>query len=188
MSRMKATTVLVLLLLVIVGAIAFWGETPGGFKRPVARRTGAEPARSSLGRPKKIVVLYFSAADQRILQEETREILGGGTATEDAKRTLAELLKGPESDLMQTIPRAAQVRNLFIDSSGTAYADFDRELKQGHRADMKEELCSVFSIVGTLASNFPQIQRVQILVEGAEVPTLAGNVDTSMPLSPRYVF
>ena len=185
---MKATTVLVLLLLVIVGAIALWGERPGAFKRPAARRTGAEPARSSLGGAKKIVVLYFSTADQRILQEETREILGGGTATEDAKRTLAELVRGPEGDLMQTISRAAQVRNLFVDSSGTAYADFDRELKEGHRGGMKGELCAVFSIVDTLASNFPQIKRVQILVEGAEVPTLAGNIDTSMPLSPRYVF
>ena len=185
---MKPATVLIILLLIIIGAIALWGERPLIPGRPAARRTASESTRRTLEGPKKTVVLFFLARDQKSLQEETREVMGAATTTEDAKRALAELVKGPESDLAATIPPAAQVRNLFIDSSGTAYADFDRELKEGHRGGAQEELYAVFSIVDTLASNFPQIKRVQILVEGLEIPTLAGNVDTERPLTPQYVF
>lgn len=185
---MKLAAVLISLLLVIIGAIALWGEKPLTPNRPAARRTASESTRPTLAGPKKIVVLFFLARDQKNLQEETREVIGAATTTEDAKRALAELVKGPESDLAPTIPPAARVRNLFIDSSGTAYADFDRELKEGRRGGAQEELYAVFSIVDTLASNFPQIKRVQILVEGLEIPTLAGNVDTGRPLSPQYVF
>ena len=185
---MKPATVLIILLLIIIGAIALWGERPFIPSPPVARRTATESTRSTLGGPKKTVVLFFLAQDQKSLQEETREIIGATTTTEEAKLVLAELVKGPESDLGPTVAPAAQIRNLFIDSSGTAYADFDRELKEGHGGGAQKEFYAVFSIVDTLASNFPQIKRVQILVEGLEIPTLAGNVDTGRPLSPQYVF
>lgn len=188
MSPMKAAAILIVLLLVLVGAIALWGKTPMTLNRTPARRTASGSTRPIFEGPKKTVILYFLSQEQNGLQEETREIVGGATTTEDAKRILAELAKGPGSDLMPTVPRAAQVRNLFLDSSGTAYADFDRELKEGHRGGAQEELYTVFSVIDTLASNFPQIKRVQILVEGVEIPTLTGNVDTSRPLPPRYVF
>jgi spore germination protein GerM len=188
MSPTKAAAALALVLLVIVGAIALWGERPTGISRPAAPRMASEPAKSPVRGPKKTVVLYFAGQGQKLLQEETREIIGGTTMTEDAKRTLEELVKGPEGDLTRTLPKAVRLRNLFIESSGTAYADFDRELMEARRGDAREELCAVFSIVDTLAANFPQIKRVQILVEGAEIPTLAGSIDTRMPLSPQYVF
>jgi hypothetical protein len=61
-------------------------------------------------------------------------------------------------------------------------------LTEGHPGGVQEELYTVFSIVDTLAFNFPQIKRVQILIEGGEISTLRGGVNTSMPLAPRYAF
>jgi len=133
-------------------------------------------------------MLFFLAQDQNILQEDAREIEGGTTITEDAKRTLEELTRGPESELKATIPPATQVQNLFVDSSGTAYVDFNRELREGHPGGAREELYTVFSIVNTLTFNFPQIKRVQVLIEGGEISTLRGSVDTRTPLAPRYAF
>lgn len=188
MSAMKAATILIVLLLLIVGAIALLGERPMTMSRRDVRFSIPGLTKSMPRAAKKTVILYFFARDQKTLQEETREILGGTTTTEDAKRALAELVKGPESDLMPTVPSAAQVRNLFIDSSGIAYVDFDRELREGHRGGTQAELSTVFSIVNTVALNNPQIKRVQILVEGAGIPTLKGNVDTSIPLAPQQTF
>ena len=185
---MKTATVLIALLVIIVGAVVLWSEKPTTLTRPAPLRSVLQSIRPTHGGPKKTVVLFFVSQDQKILQEETREIPGAATTTEDAKRTMAELVRGPESDLAPSLPRAAQVRNLFIDASGTAYVDFDKELREGHRGGAQEDLYAVFSIVDTLTSNFAQIKRVQILVEGGEIPTLAGNVDMRMPLSPRQVF
>jgi len=184
----RLATIVVVLLSVIIGAIAFWSDQPLTLKRPAFQRAMSESARPRFEGPKKTVMLFFVNQHQKILQEEPREIEGGTTGTEDAKRILEELVKGPESELLPAVPRAAQVRNLFIDSSGIAYADFDRELKEGLSGGAQDELYTVFSIVDSLTANLPQIKRVQILVEGADIPTLMGDVDTRAPLAPRLAF
>ncbi len=188
LSLEQLATIVVVLLSVIVGAIALWSDQPMTLKRPTFQRATSESVRPKLEVPKRTAMLFFVDQHQKMLQEEAREVEGGTTATEDAKRILEELVKGPESDLQSAVPRAAQVRNLFIDSSGTAYADFDRELKEGHPGGAQDELYTVFSIVDTLTANFPQIKRVQILVEGVEIQTLTGHVDTRTPLAPRFAF
>jgi len=186
-SLARRAAVLIAFLLLIVGVIAFWSDSPMSLRRPAIRR-GSDTTKPKSERPKKNVMLFFLARDQNILLEEAREIEGGTTTTEDAKRTLDELVRGPESELKATIPPAAQVHSLFIDSSGTAYVDFNRELKEGHPGGAQEELYTVFSIVDTLTFNFPQIKQVQILIEGGEISTLRGSVYTRRPLAPRHAF
>ena len=187
MSLTKVAVVLIAFLLLIVGAIALWSDSPMTLSRPAVRRA-SEATRPRSEGSRKTVILFFLAQDQNVLQEEAREIVGGTTTTEDAKRIMQELVRGPESELKATIPLAAQVQNVFVDSSGTAYVDFSRELTEGHPGGVQEELYTVFSIVDTLAFNFPQIKRVQILIEGGENSTLRGGVDTRTPLAPRYAF
>jgi len=179
--------VLIAFLLFIVGAIALWSDSPMTLSRPAVRRA-SEPTRPRSGGTRKTVMLFFLAQGQRILQEEPREIEGGTTITEDAKRTLEALVSGPESEMKATMPPAAQIHNLFVDSSGTAYVDFNRELREGLSGGAQEELSAVFSIVDTLTFSFPQIKRVQILIDGGEISTLRGGVNTRMPLAPRYAF
>ncbi|MGH7369716.1 MAG: GerMN domain-containing protein [Candidatus Methylomirabilaceae bacterium] len=188
MTLKKAGVALAVVLLAATGVIALWGDQPTTFKRPVFRRLTSESPAPKSRAPRRIVMLLFADKNQNDLLEEAREIEGGTTATEDAKRILEELVKGPEGDLKPVIPRAAQVRNLFIDASGTAYVDFDHELAEGHPGGAREELFTVYSIVGTLAVNISRIKRVQILVDGAGIPTLAGDVDTRAPLLPRFTF
>jgi hypothetical protein len=40
----------------------------------------------------------------------------------------------------------------------------------------------VYAIVNAVTANLPAIQRVQLLVEGKEVDTIAGHVDVRRPL------
>lgn len=189
MRWIKAAAVLVGLLVVIVGAMSLFGNRSMTLRRAAVQRTGSQSIRPTFEAPKRSVVLFFLARDESAFHEETREIGAGATTTDDARRTLGELVKGPQSEgLAPTIPREAQLLNLFIDTSGTAYVDFDRRVREGQEGGAQGELYAVFSIVDTLTSNFAQITRVQILVEGAEIPTLAGHVDTRMPLPPQFIF
>lgn len=186
---MKAVAVLIALLVVIVGAVALWRTGLVRSNGPIVRPIARDPGGTTFESGKKGVTLFFLARGNESFREEKREIAGGTTTTEDAKRTLNELVKGPKSGgLEPTIPGEAQLLNLFIDSSGTAYVDFNQRLRGGLSGGAQEELYAVFSIVNTLTSNFVQIVRVQILVEGAEIPTLAGHVDTRTALPPQYVF
>jgi spore germination protein GerM len=189
MRNLKTATVFIALLVVIVGAIALWGNTSITLNMAAVQHTASEPMKPPFESERKSVTLFFLTRGSNSFQEETREIERGATTTEDAKRILIELVKGPKSgELASTVPQEAQLLNLFIDSSGTAYVDFNRGLRDGLQGGAQEELYAVFSIVNTLTSNFDRITRVQILVEGAEIPTLAGHVDTRTALPPQYVF
>jgi spore germination protein GerM len=178
--------ILVAFLLLVAGAIALWSDNPMSLSRPAFRRA-SETLKPRSAALRQTVMLFFLAQDQKILQEEPREI-EGGTTTAMARRTLEELVRGPESELKATIPPSAHVYNVFVDSSGTAYVDFSRQLREGHPGGAEEEVYTVFSIVDSLAFNFPQIRQVQILIEGGEVYTLRGGVITRGPLTPRHAF
>lgn len=185
MRTLKTATVLIALLAVIVGAIALWGNRAV----MVDHTTTSAPVKPIPERGRKSVALFFTASGGHSFHEETREIEDGATITEEAKRIVGELIKGPErGDLLPTIPRGTQLLNLFIDASGIAYVDFNNGLRDGLKGGAQGELEAIFSIVNTLASNLVRITRVQILVEGSEIQTLAGHVDTRMALPPQYVF
>jgi germination protein M len=44
------------------------------------------------------------------------------------------------------------------------------------------ELFTVYTIVNTITTNLPDVQSVQLLIDGREVDTLAGHVDLRRPL------
>lgn len=119
------------------------------------------------------------------MQEEVREVRMAGAIDQEAKITLIELIKGPRSGLLSPLPPGTQLRQLYIDGRGIAYADFSAELRDHHPGGSDAELLTVYSIVDTLACNFEQIKKVKILVDGSEVDTLAGHIDLRKPLKPR---
>lgn len=131
---------------------------------------------------KKVEVeLYFSSKDAKYLVKETRQIPKIGDTISQSKAVLNELIKGPTSkDLYPTIPEGTQIRELYLHEN-TAYIDFSKELIRNHIGGSSGEIHTIFSIVNTLTLNFPKIKYVQILVEGNEVETLTGHLDTTLP-------
>jgi len=130
---------------------------------------------------KMVVGLYFSSRDAQYLVKEEHQIPKSGDELSEAKIVLQELIKGPHSkDLFPTIPQGTQLRELYFHKN-TAYVDFSTELIKNHPGGSSGEIHTVFSIVNTLTFNFPKIKYVQILVEGQEVDTIAGHLDTSLP-------
>ena len=78
------------------------------------------------------------------------------------------------------MPIGTKVLSLKIDKNGTAYADFSKELaKKGQGSYGEMMLC--YAITNTL-TEFKEIKRVQILVEGKKVITLSGHMDIEDPL------
>ena len=140
------------------------------------------------GQTGRTVRLFFADPETTALREESRQLPEGVTAVEEAKRLLDELIRGPAEGLAPTIPEGARVRQLYIDGEGTAYVDFTRELQANHPGGTAGELLTIYSIVDTLVSNLEQVRRVQLLVEGAEITTLAGHIDVRRPFTPRYTF
>lgn len=134
----------------------------------------------------RLIHLFFAVPSADMLQAEERTIPRAASFVEEAKRTVAELIKGPQSSLNPTIPSGVKLRQLYIDGRGTAFVDFTRDLQRKHPGGSGGELLTIYSIVDTLTANFDEIQRVKILVEGSEILTLAGHIDTRRSFSPRF--
>lgn len=123
------------------------------------------------------VTLYFADASAQYLIPEYRTVK---KVDNMAKQAIIELIKGPVSDsLYPTIPSSTRVNDLFI-GDGIAYIDLSSEIVKNHSGGSAGELITVYSLVLTL-TNFPGINKVQILVDGNSGITIAGHVDTSMP-------
>jgi germination protein M len=124
------------------------------------------------------IVLYFSDESAQYLIPEYRKI---GKTSEIAKQAIIELIKGPtNNNLYPTVPPTTRVNALYI-SDGIAYIDFSSEIRSDHPGGSTGELLTIYSIVLTLTS-FPEINKVQILIDGNSEETLMGHVDISIPL------
>lgn len=125
------------------------------------------------------ITLYFSDEQAEYLIPETRHI---EKSENIAKAALEELIKGPkESSLHATVPSETRVLGVDIEKD-TAYANFSKELVDKHWGGSTGELMTITSIVNTL-TEFENIKKVQILVEGKVVETIAGHLDVSRPLT-----
>lgn len=129
------------------------------------------------------ILLFFPADDGAFLRAERAKIFDLRSPAARAKLLLERLGAGPETEgLAQALPEEAQVRNLWISSTGTAYVDFTRQIGRDHPGGTTGELQTIYSVVNSLVYNLPEVHKVQILIEGREVDTLSGHLALWLPL------
>ncbi len=125
------------------------------------------------------LTLYFSDEQAEHLIPEVRQVEETASI---AKVAVEELVKGPkETGLHATIPSETKVLNVDI-IKGVAYVNFSQDLIDKHWGGSTGELMTITSLVDTL-TEFKNIQKVQIMVEGKVVDTIAGHADTSRPFA-----
>lgn len=127
------------------------------------------------------VALYFTDPDTDSLVPEQREINDVFSKKQKIAKTIDELIKGPKGNLVHTIPSATRLRNVRIDSDGIVWLDFDSHLSKDHPGGSSSEIMTVYSIVNTVLLNFKDVAKVKLLIDGAEIQTLAGHIDCSKP-------
>ena len=131
------------------------------------------------------VSLYFLDTEELKLVAEKRTINQAVNTVEQIKLTLTELIKGPNSSLIPTIPGEAAVQEVFLDEKGCSYVDFSRAMSESHSGGTTGELVTIASIVNTLTENFPEeVRKVRILIGGKEAKAIAGHIDISRPIFP----
>ena len=196
-GRANALTALGLLalLLVVVLAAPRWTRlltrtVPGeeGADEAASAAPAAEAETPAAVEQKITVKLFFLAPDQPALLIEDREVAYSADLARQVRTVVEELVKGPKQGLVGTLPAETRVIDSFVTSAGIAYVDLSKEATQKHPGGSRGELLSVYSVVNSLTTNFPAVKRVQILVEDRQVPTLAGHVDLTRPLSSDLTF
>jgi len=136
-------------------------------------------------REKKGILLYFSDGESEYLIGEKREILKRDEIEEEAKDAINELIKGPKGKLIPTLPTQTKLLSLELGEDGVAKVNFNKSLSKDHPGGSSAEMMTLYSVVNSLTLNFPQIKRVQILIEGKGVETIAGHLSLKKPIPPN---
>lgn len=136
-------------------------------------------------REKRGILLYFSDGESEYLIGEKREILKRDEVEEEAKDAINELIKGPKGKLISTLPPQTKLLGLELGEDGVAKVNFNKALSKDHPGGSSAEMMTLYSIVNSLTLNFSQIKRVQILIEGKAVETIAGHLSLRQPVLPK---
>jgi hypothetical protein len=144
--------------------------------------TGASTPAADAQR-KITATLFFIAEDGMSLVESHREVPLAEPIVEQAREILLAQISAPAAPLASAIPLETKLRALYLSERGDLFADFTSELTSRHTGGALDELFTVYAIVNAVTVNLPAITRVQILIDGKEVDTLAGHVDLRNPLS-----
>ncbi len=128
--------------------------------------------------------LYFSDREGRGLIPEERELPEGDHLEARVEAVLGALVAGPlVGDALPVLPQSARLLRVFFDAdTGTLYADFDAALVRDHPGGSTAEWKTWTSMVRTLRANFPEVRRLQLLVQGEPIESLAGHFDASRPV------
>ncbi len=128
-----------------------------------------------------VVHLYFARRNSFFLSAEQRSVLHQNNPPGLAHAIVSALIKGPQKGLMNTIPAGTRLNALYITPDGTCYVDLSAAVTKNHPGGSKSELLTVYSMVNSLVLNVPEVEDVQILIDGNEAPTLAGHIDMQLP-------
>jgi spore germination protein GerM len=144
---------------------------------PASTTTGtAAPSR------KITATLFYVTEDGMALAPVQREVPFGETVAEQA-RAIVEAQLASADRQVSAIPAGVALRDVFVTERGDAFVNLSADITAKHPGGSLLEVLTVYTLVNALTVNLPAITRVQILVEGKEVDTLAGHVDLRHPLA-----
>ncbi len=127
--------------------------------------------------------LFFISREDGLLRAEERDLDKPDDAAGFARALIREEIAGPKDPaLAATLPDHLALRNAFVPGDGRVVVDLEVDPAWAKVAGSDEELAAVAAIVNTMLQNLAGTDRVQILVNGNTVATLAGHVDVSRPL------
>jgi spore germination protein GerM len=133
--------------------------------------------------PRIKATLFFASTDGLSLVPVEQEIpLAQGTVAQARALLEAQLAASAPDSLSSTIPQGTKLRGVYVSERNEAFVDLDSTVRAKHPGGSMNELFTVYTIVNAIATNLPDIQQVQLLIDGHEVDTLAGHVDLRRPL------
>jgi spore germination protein GerM len=153
----------------------------GDAAAPVA--DGPAAAADPAARRKITATLFFISEDGMSLVPVQREVAFAEPDVEQARQIVEAQIAPAAAPLASAIPPGTKLRAIFVSERGDAFVDLSGEVTARHTGGALDELFTVYAIVNSLTVTLPAITRVQILVDGREVDTLAGHVDLRNPLS-----
>jgi hypothetical protein len=126
--------------------------------------------------------LCYGSSDGRTLVPVRREVPLATGVVEQGRQILTVQFQDAPQPYVQVVPKGTKLRAFYVTDRGDAFVDLSGEVVSAHPGGSLTELLTVYAVVNAITTNLPAVQRVQLLVEGKEVDTIAGHVDVRRPL------
>ena len=125
--------------------------------------------------------VFYATPEGDALMPIRREVALADGIVAQGRQILITQLEPPPSPYISAIPTGTTLRAFYVTDKGDAFVDLGGIAV--HPGGSFTELLTVYAIVNAVTANLPAVQRVQILVDGKEVDTIAGHVDIRRPLA-----
>ena len=171
---------------VLAAVIVWWllfVAAPRWFRADSAADTTASTTPIADPQRKITATLFFISEDGMSLVPVQREVAFAEPVVEQARQIVEAQIAAPAAPLASAIPAETKLLAIYLSERGDLFVDLSPEVTTRHTGGALDELFTVYAIVNSLTVTLPAIARVQILVGGKEVDTLAGHVDLRNPLS-----
>ena len=90
------------------------------------------------------VYLYFADTQNKFLIGEERSGIASDDAVLFCRLIIEELIRGPRSDLTDTVPPETGLRAVYITPDKTAYVDLTQAVVTGHPGGVASELMTIY--------------------------------------------
>ena len=133
--------------------------------------------------PHIAATMFYATPEGDALMPIRREVpLAEGIVAQGRQILLAQL-EAPSAPYISAIPAGTMLRAFYVTDRGDAFVDLSG-ISSTPPGGSLTEMLTVQALVNAVTANLPAVQRVQILVDGKEVDTIAGHVDIRRPLVP----
>lgn len=127
---------------------------------------------------------FYGTSDGRQLAAVRRDVPLASDPRAQGRLIVEQQLQGAPAPYIPVIPAGTTLRGFYITDRGDAFVDLSPEASSAHPGGSFHELLTVQAIVQAVTSNLRSARRVQILIDGREVDSLAGHVDLRQPIEP----
>jgi spore germination protein GerM len=181
-GRFAFTVFMVGIVLIVLGLAAIWWyfQSGGAPRQPGGALPGAIPGATKL--PPNRALLYFTSDGQTLTGAVTDIGSPGTSANEKAVAILTALLDNrARTQMRSAVPPGTRLISAFVQDA-VVIVNLSRDFANNLRGGVDGEMLAVYSIVNSLLYNLENVDSVQVLIDGAKVPTLGGEIDLDAPL------
>jgi spore germination protein GerM len=170
---------------VVALALLAWGVTAmlERLTQPDAPAVATTPPADTAETPHIAATLFYASAEGDALIPVQRDVPLAEDIEAQGREILVSQLQAAPEPYVSPVPSGTTLRAFYVTERGDAFVDLSREVTTAHPGGSLTELLTVHAIVNAVTANLPAVQRVQIMVDGKEVDTIAGHVDVRRPLT-----
>jgi hypothetical protein len=169
---------LVLLLVAIVGSGIYILQLRRGTAETLRQASDLHPIGPGIVGTRALVKLSVAYDDDGVFRSRDVSVPLPSEPSARAREVLGTLIAQYVSrPSPHPLAEGSAVNNVFLVNGKLAVVDLNEAMVEGHRSGVVVEDFTLLSLIDTLATNFPQLEQVKLLVDGKERETLAGHAD-----------